>query len=214
MVLANHCYARHRAIEAVTLCALLVSTAHAAPSQEKPAASMNDLRDHFSACFQPPPEAASSRVTFYFSLNTRGQVLGPPRTTWIGFKGAEEEKTRRIADFKTGFAKCLPLSMDETLAASIPGKVYFLQYIVADTGRTSQVLLRPFGSHYYDPGEPLQLEPTPLFRQRVAPVILPGPGRLRPVIRPLFPRFPIFVRRTPAGPRILLRPGAPPPRLR
>lgn len=129
----------------------------AAAASDRAAASMQDLRDHFAACFHPPKEAAGSRVTFYFSLDNHGQVVAKPRTVWLGFKGATDEKSRGLARFEASFRQCLPLRMDTKLSASVPGKVYFLQYVVAAAGDRSDVLLRPFGSH--GGGGGLQLPP-------------------------------------------------------
>ena len=116
-------------------------------SSEKPAASVRDLRDYFAACFHPPSLAANTRVTFYFSLTRRGGVIGQPRTTLLGFTGAEPEKERDLSQFQAAFDRCLPVSLDREMADTIPGEVYYLQYVVGPGGREAQVLFRPFGSH-------------------------------------------------------------------
>lgn len=192
----------------------------AMPSQEKPAANLHDLRDHFAACFRPPTEAAGTRLTFYFSLNNKGQVIAQPRTTWLGFKGSDDEKLRRLAGFSTAFTKCLPLPMSEQLAATIPGKVYFLQYIVADKGGGSQVLLRPFGSHYYGGGGEPALGFVPLLpRRRFGPFVprTPVEPRRLPLVRPFRPfigPLPQLLSRERAQTRWPMRPFSPGPRFR
>ncbi len=108
---------------------------------------MRDLRDDLAACFRPPGTVANMRVTFYFSLNRAGGLIGPPRTTLLGFTGPDEKKIELLRQFQSAFGKCLPVPLNGEMAANIPGEVYFLQYIVGPSGVDEQVLLRPFGSH-------------------------------------------------------------------
>ena len=115
------------------------------PMQEKPAATMRELQDYFGTCFQPPQEADGTRITFYFSLKSDGDIFGRPRVVWLGFSGSLEDRKRLISGFRKSFSECLPLRLDAEMARTIPGKVYFLQYIVAAEGG-GQVLLRPYGS--------------------------------------------------------------------
>ncbi len=127
------------------VCAAVLATApNARASTERPAASMRDLRDDLAACFRPPGTVANMRVTFYFSLNRAGGLIGPPRTTLLGFTGPDEKKIELLRQFQSAFGRCLPVPLNGEMAADIPGEVYFLQYIVGPNGVDEQVLLRPF----------------------------------------------------------------------
>ena len=93
-------------------------------------------------------------ITFYFSLTRAGQVNGRPRVVLIGFNGSPERRKLFVADFLEAFKGCLPIPLNEGLARTIPGKVYFLQFNVRTSGSESaEVILRPYGSHGGNPFE-------------------------------------------------------------
>jgi hypothetical protein len=140
----------------IIVAALAAAPALGAPAQEKPAASMHDLQTYFAACIQPPQEADGTRITFYFSLKSDGEIYGRPRVVWLGFSGNKDDRKRLISGLRASFAQCLPLQLNAEMARTIPGKVYFLQFIIDAQGET-QVLLRPFGSM----GDPLVDAPEP-----------------------------------------------------
>jgi hypothetical protein len=76
----------------------------------------------------------------------------------LGFNGSPENRRLFVADSLKAFNGCLPPPLDEALARTIVGKVYFLQFIVRASGSEStKVILRPYGSH----GAPVV--PTPLI---------------------------------------------------
>ena len=126
-----------------------------------PAETMRDLQERFAACFQPPSDAERTRITFYFSLDSNGDVIGgKPRTVAFGFNGSEDTRDRLASKAEDALMQCWPLSLGADLARTIPGKVYFLQFQVDEQGRT-QVLLRPFGSHV-----PADEEEVSHFRRR------------------------------------------------
>jgi hypothetical protein len=126
-----------------------------------PAETMRDLQERFAACFQPPSNAEGTRITFYFSLDSNGDIVGrKPRTVAFGFNGSEDKRSRLDIQADDALTKCWPLSLGAELARTIPGKVYFLQFQVDGQGRT-QVLLRPFGSH-----GPADEEEVSHFRRR------------------------------------------------
>ena len=113
----------------------------------RPAETMRDLQDRFAACFQPPSQAEGTRITFYFSLDGNGNIIGgKPRTVAFGFQGSDSSRNRLDTQAEDALSKCWPLSLGADLANTIPGKVYFLQFQVDAQGRTL-VLFRPFGSH-------------------------------------------------------------------
>ncbi len=153
----------------------------------RPAASLRDLRDHFAGCFTPPSAAANTRVTFYFSMNARGGLVGGPRTTWLGFTGAPQDRAKAIGRFTQAFDGCLPVALDRRMAATLPGEVYFLQYVVGRDGHEDAVLLRPFGSH--GGIGPRTIEPRGIEPREIEP---PRLGRLAPVPTPAPMHGPVF----------------------
>ena len=133
---------------AIIVAAITAVSAVGATGQERPASNMHDVQAHFADCFRLPHDADGSRITFYFSLTRAGQVYGQPRIVWLGFRGSPESRRLFVTDFLKAFNGCLPLPLNEALARTIVGKVYFLQFIVRASGSESnEVILRPYGSH-------------------------------------------------------------------
>jgi hypothetical protein len=112
-----------------------------ASGQERLASNMGDVQAHFADCFRPPH--VDGLITFYFSLTRVGQVYGRPRVALIGFRGSPESRRLLSAESLKAFNQCLPIPLDEELARTIPGKVYFLQFNKA----SGKAILRPYGSH-------------------------------------------------------------------
>jgi hypothetical protein len=113
----------------VTLFALLASgPAVCEAPQEKPAATMRDVREHFKACLQPFHEADGSQINVYFSVKSDGQIFGRPRAVWLGSNVNEEDHMKILSDFLRAFEGCMPLQLDNRMAKGIPGKVYSLQF--------------------------------------------------------------------------------------
>jgi hypothetical protein len=115
-----------------------------ASAQERLASNMGDVQAHFADCFRLPHEAGGSLITFYFSLTRAGQVYGRPRVVLLGFGDSPESRRLFTADSLKAFNQCLPIPLNEELARTIPGKVYFLQF---DFRASGKVVLRPYGSH-------------------------------------------------------------------
>ena len=187
-----------------SLFAVLVSTIVSTDSlamteRSKPAANMQDLKQHFATCLRLPPEAASTRPTFYFSLTRQGTGVAHPRIVWFGFKGTPEVRMRLLPEFESSFLGCLPLDVTSEMASTLPGEVYFLQYVLDSTGQTSAVVFRPFGSHGGGSDSRLPLEspeegfvpPTPGIELREPPARRDafGPPRLRAPFLLLRPRI-------------------------
>jgi len=102
---------------------------------------MGDVQAHFADCFRPPH--VDGLITLYFSLTRAGRVYGRPRIVLLGFRGSPESRSLLSAQSLKAFDQCLPIPLNEELAKTIPGKVYFLQFDEA-SGKT---ILRPYGSH-------------------------------------------------------------------
>jgi len=135
---------------AIIFAALTAVPARCAVLPEKQAASMRDLRTHFAACFQPPPEADTSQITFYFALKSDGEVFGQPRVTWPDSNVSTGDRKRLISASLSAFEQCLPLRLSLGFASTIPGKVYFLQFTIGAAGaKDMTVMLRPYGSSGY-----------------------------------------------------------------
>jgi hypothetical protein len=110
---------------------------------------MGDVQVHFADCFRPPHDADGLLITFYFSLTRGGRVYGQPRVALFGFNGSPERRRLFATDFLKAFNACLPIPLNEELARTIPGKVYFVQFDFRASGSESadEVILRPYGSH-------------------------------------------------------------------
>jgi hypothetical protein len=102
---------------------------------------MGEVQAHFADCFRPPH--ANGLITLYFSLTRAGRVYGRPRVVLLGFRGSPESRSLLSAESLKAFDQCLPIPLNEELAKTIPGKVYFLQFDKA----SNKTILRPYGSH-------------------------------------------------------------------
>ena len=132
---------------ATGLIMLIVALMPSQAQPAQPAETMRDLQDRFAGCFQPPSQAEGTRITFYLSLDSNGDITGGrPRTVAFSFNGSESSRNRLDTQVEDALSKCWPLPLSADLARTIPGKVYFLQFQVDAQGR-AQVLFRPFGSH-------------------------------------------------------------------
>jgi hypothetical protein len=70
---------------------------------------MRDLQERFAACFQPPLNAEGTRITFYFSLDSNGDIVGgKPRTVAFGFNGSEDKRSRLDIQAEDALTKCWP----------------------------------------------------------------------------------------------------------
>jgi hypothetical protein len=137
---------------AIIVAAITAVSPVCASAQERLASSMGDVQAHFADCFRPPHDADGSLITFYFSLTRAGQVYGRPRVVLLGFNGSPESRRLFMTDSLKAFNECLPIPLNEELARTIPGKVYFLQFNVRASG---DAILRPYGSHGGSAASPL-----------------------------------------------------------
>ena len=112
-------------------------------SEEKPAANMRDVQSHFRDCLQSFHEADGSEIILYFSVKRNGKIFGGPRAVWIGSDVSVQERERILSDFARAFESCMPLQLNNFMAESIPGKVYYLQFNGGREG--SQIIVRPYG---------------------------------------------------------------------
>jgi hypothetical protein len=141
----------------IIVAAIAAVSAVCATAQERQASNMGDVQAHFADCFRPPHDADGLLITFYFSLTQTGQVYGQPRVALFGFNGSPESRRLFATDFLKAFNACLPIPLNEELARTIPGKVYFLQFNVRASGSegADAVILRPYGSHVTPTGAPV-----------------------------------------------------------
>jgi hypothetical protein len=109
--------------------------------------NVKDPRKHFADCFQPPQHLNGSRLTFYVSLTSKGQIIGGrPKTVWFGLQASQSDRARLLANATTALlADCFPVSLNSEMARLIPGDALFLQF--AGTQHGTRVLLGPYGSH-------------------------------------------------------------------
>jgi hypothetical protein len=114
--------------------------------QDKPVASVKELEAHFATCFQAPCGEEESQATFHFALGRDGKLLGEPRIAWLKFKGSSRENRNRLTgEFLDAFKQCIPVTLSETLAETIPGRTFFLRFgIDRSEVRDAAVTLRPY----------------------------------------------------------------------
>jgi hypothetical protein len=95
--------------------------------------TLDALRRHFSACYQPGAVTEGQQVTIRFGLKRDGTLLGPPRVTFIG--GAENAAMRQVLrDAATrAILDCTPLVLTDGLGGAIAGRVFTLRFV----GRTA-----------------------------------------------------------------------------
>jgi hypothetical protein len=113
-------------------------------SEEKAATNMRDVQSHFRDCLQPFHEADGSRIILYFSVKRNGQIFGDPRAVWFGSDVRVQERERILSDFTRAFESCMPLQLNNFMAETIPGKIYYLQFNGGRDG--SQIIVKPYGS--------------------------------------------------------------------
>jgi hypothetical protein len=87
------------------------------------------LQPHFAECFEPL-SLNGSRLTFYFSLASNGQIIGgQPRTVWFGLHASESDRQGLLAKASNSLVtNCFPVSLNREMARLIPGDVFYLQF--------------------------------------------------------------------------------------
>jgi hypothetical protein len=125
----------------------MISAAASLTASAQPAANVRDLQNHFAECFQPPSSLNGSRLTFYFSVASNGQMIGgQPRTVWFGLRASQSDRQRLLEKASSSLvANCFPVLLNREMAGIIPGDVLYLQF--AETKRRISALLRSYGSH-------------------------------------------------------------------
>jgi hypothetical protein len=98
--------------------------------KERPAENLQDVQAHFARCFRPPHGAKASQVTFHFSLNRDGGIIGEPRIAWFKFEGSEKSRTLIEARFVEALKQCVPIPLSKDMARMAPGKVYFFRFML------------------------------------------------------------------------------------
>jgi len=106
--------------------------------KEKPAENMQDVHMHFVKCFQPPLGAKASQVTFHFSLNRDGGIIGEPRIGWLKFQGSDKSRKLVETRFVAALKRCVPIPLSRNMARMAPGKVYFFRFRL-EPGKTDGV---------------------------------------------------------------------------
>jgi hypothetical protein len=116
---------------AIALLALILG-AGPAFAQDTPAAgklnSLEELRRHFSNCYQPGTVSEGKEVTVRFALRRDGSLLGKPRVTYV--KGAENATIRKVLSDAAvnAIATCVPAPLTEAFGRALAGRVYSIRF--------------------------------------------------------------------------------------
>jgi hypothetical protein len=85
--------------------------------------------DQLAACWSPPlpPRGETVEITIRFSFNSRGDVVGSPRTTYVKAAGHGAEAVR--ASLLDAIKTCSPLNFSKSMATSAPGYPLTVRFI-------------------------------------------------------------------------------------
>ncbi|MCW2274054.1 hypothetical protein GJ654_06425 [Rhodoblastus acidophilus] len=85
--------------------------------------------DHLATCWSPPlpPKGETVEITIKFSFNSRGEVSGTPRTTYVKASGSSRDAVR--ASILDAIKTCSPLNFSKSMAASAAGYPITVRFI-------------------------------------------------------------------------------------
>ncbi|MGZ5866841.1 MAG: hypothetical protein ACXWKC_15800 [Xanthobacteraceae bacterium] len=94
--------------------------------------TIGDLFAELRACWQPPPldEAREGmQATVRFGFNRNGQLIAPPRSTYISHDAPQEAKQIYRGSIEAAFERCAPLHFTPGLAGAIAGRPITIRFI-------------------------------------------------------------------------------------
>lgn len=91
-----------------------------------PLSRPRQVGEHLAACWEPP--AFGSEVSVRVSFDRSGEVIGPPRVTYVK-TGQGVERATVVRSAERAFARCLPLRFTADLGSAIAGRPFAFRFI-------------------------------------------------------------------------------------
>lgn len=92
---------------------------------------LKSLTGYLSACLQRQTFASAGvdrEVTFRFSLDQRGGLIGAPRITYLKTGGADPRGF--LTDLQSALKACLPIRLSPSLGAAVAGRPLSMRLIL------------------------------------------------------------------------------------
>jgi hypothetical protein len=111
---------------------LTVESGNTYPMPDHDLNTIGDLFAALRACWQPPElgEARNGmQESVRFSFNRTGQLIAPPRSTYISHDAPQEARQIYRSSIDAAFVRCAPLHFTPGLAGAIAGRPIAIRYI-------------------------------------------------------------------------------------
>lgn len=173
-----------RALIAPLVCLPLFSiSATAQDTSAKPTVhNLREIGNALAACMRPLAVAdhyQGMRVTARLGFNARGQLLGPPRFTYVTPNAPDRIKSEYKSAISDALKRCIPLSFSPELGATIAGVPIILRFDehglmrASLAGSSAYVTPAPLPSSQIPPANPVPPLVQPSMRQE-PPIWVPG----------------------------------------
>ena len=123
---------RQSGLLAVIMLSLLRQADAQTPPNRPLLNTLRDLGIALEACWVPPPPDKArpgTEITFKFTFNRDGEILGEPRFTYITPGIAPEVRTAYQLSVADALARCTPLPLTPALGGAIAGRPFTMRYI-------------------------------------------------------------------------------------
>jgi hypothetical protein len=107
--------------------AIAVCLAAAGPACAADNAQVNTIREMFArleSCWRAPPVAPNEpgmQLTVVFSFKRNGELMGPPRITFVSNYATAEQKTVFSTAVTEALQRCTPMPLTDGLGHAIAG---------------------------------------------------------------------------------------------
>ena len=93
--------------------------------------TISDLFASLRACWQPPLDVASAgtQISIRFSFNASGNLIAPPRQTYVTKDTPAEARQVYRDSIATALYRCAPLHFTKGLAGAIAGRPIAVRYV-------------------------------------------------------------------------------------
>jgi hypothetical protein len=163
------------------IASLIVAPASAQDTAGFRAQNISEVQKAFAACLAPLAADPSReiRLIVRVGFNARGQLLGPPRFTYVTPDVSDRIKDEYKNAVSDAIRRCTPLALSTELGGSIAGMPLILIFderglVRIRVGSSSTyVAPAPLPSSQMPPAAPIPLLPQPSTRQE-PPIWVPG----------------------------------------